>query len=236
MDNASINHSLNSAVMAQTCPVCNGTTNVISGFYHSANNMSSASTNVYEKCKSCYNGLVYINPRIIETRKQIDIHLELCHPDAKLPTYANEGDSGVDVYAVENITIYPQETKIVKIGLKTVIPNGYEIQVRPRSGISFYTPLRISNAPGTVDSKFRDEIGIIITNTSNKDVGFYNLNEKNNNHGTYQILKGDRIAQLVLCEVPKMKFVVVNNVLDMDSTNRGGGYGSSGIRQKYNFI
>ena len=163
-------------------------------------------------------------------RKKINVAVELCHPNAKLPKYANDGDAGMDVYTIEDMEIGIRETKIFKTGLKFVIPDGYEIQIRPRSGISFKTPLRISNSPGTIDCSFRDEIGIIITNTSTKSRGVYSIETKGNIEGVYKIPKGSRIAQIVLQEVPYMNFTIVNSVLDVDSSDRGGGFGSTGIK------
>src|SRR5690242_5171457 len=96
----------------------------------------------------------------------VKVFIEICRDGAVLPFYANPGDAGMDVCAAEETLIGPGETIIIPTGLKLAIPDGYEIQVRPRSGISFKTPLRISNSPGTIDSGYRDELGIIMTNTS----------------------------------------------------------------------
>lgn len=83
-------------------------------------------------------------------KKVIQIPIELCHPDAKIPTYANIGDAGLDVYALEDITIHPGETKLIKTGLKVAIPYGYELQVRPKSGRALKTKFRVANTPGTI--------------------------------------------------------------------------------------
>ena len=83
----------------------------------------------------------------------IQIPIELCSPDAKIPTYAHEGDAGMDVYSTINCTLAPGESKIIPLGFKVAIPKGYELQVRPRSGFSARTHLRVANAPGTIDSK-----------------------------------------------------------------------------------
>ncbi len=163
----------------------------------------------------------------------VEIFIELCREDAVLPKYANPGDAGMDVYAAESAIIAPGETVVVPTGLKLAIPEGYEIQVRPRSGISFKTPLRVPNSPGTIDSGYRDELGIIISNSSDMDVPDngetpFTLDEKENRKGTYIIRKGDRIAQIVLQVVPKMEFTIVDSVREIGS-NRGGGFGSTGI-------
>lgn len=164
----------------------------------------------------------------------VEIFVEICREDAILPKYANPGDAGMDVYSAENITIAPGETVIIPTGLKLAIPEGYEIQVRPRSGISFKTPLRIPNSPGTIDSGYRDELGIIVWNSSDMNSSDninapYTLEDKGNKKGTYIIKKGDRIAQIVLQVVPKMTFTTVSSVKDIGG-NRGGGFGSTGIR------
>ena len=99
-------------------------------------------------------------------REKIEVYVERCRDDVILPTYANKYDAGMDIRSCVDITIKPNETVIVPTGLKFAIPEGYEIQVRPRSGLSYKTPLRISNAPGTIDAGYRDEVGIIVTNIS----------------------------------------------------------------------
>ena len=171
---------------------------------------------------------------------KIEIPVEICREGIKLPQYANIGDSGMDVRAAEDVYIDPLQTVIIPTGLKVAIPQGYEIQVRPRSGVSIKTPLRISNSIGTVDSGYRDEIGVIITNTSPLasnpfDIAFglgieklFTIDEKDNRHGTYFIRKGDRIAQLVLNEVPMIEWKVIDSVKDI-GIDREGGFGSTGV-------
>lgn len=83
-------------------------------------------------------------------KKVISIPIELCNENAKIPTYANDTDAGLDIYALEDITINPGETVLVKTGLKVAIPIGYELQVRPKSGRSLKTKLRVANTPGTI--------------------------------------------------------------------------------------
>ena len=165
-------------------------------------------------------------------RKEIEVFIELSE-GAVMPTYANEGDAGMDVYALEDVTILPMETKIIPTGIKVAVPDGYEIQVRPRSGISYKTPLRISNSPGTIDAKYRGDVGVIMTNTSVLEKNIlqleeYLIDEKGNKQGTYKIRKGDRIAQIVLQEVPKIKFNKIDNIKDIEG-DRNGGFGSTGI-------
>lgn len=146
-------------------------------------------------------------------REKIKIFLEICHHEAKVPAYARFGDAGMDIYTVEDQLIDVNSTAIVKTGLKVAIPDGYEIQIRPRSGLSLKTPLRLPNSPGTIDAGYRDEIGIIMHNTS--------LTEP------YKIKKGERIAQMVLQRVPMIEWEMTESVSAIGE-NRGGGFGSSG--------
>ena len=80
----------------------------------------------------------------------VSIPIELCHPDAKIPTYANIGDAGMDIYALDDYVIAPGETKLIPTGIKVAIPLGYELQVRPKSGRALKTKLRVANTPGTI--------------------------------------------------------------------------------------
>lgn len=164
--------------------------------------------------------------------KEIEILVEICRDDVVLPSYAKEGDAGMDVCAAEDIIIEPGQTVVIPTGLKVAIPIGYEIQVRDRSGISLKTPLRVANAPGTVDSGYRNEVGVIMSNTSDVTdalaLELIPLDSKGNKKGSYQIKKGDRVAQIVLNEVPKMKLTVVDSVKDIGE-DRGGGFGHTGV-------
>ena len=130
--------------------------------------------------------------------KNLDVLIEVCREDVELPNYANVGDAGMDIRSAVDIEIKPGETIAVPTGIKVAIPVGYEIQVRPRSGISLKTPMRVPNSPGTIDAGFRDEVCVIMHNSSNIDNGVFSLSDKGNKQGTYKINKGDRIAQLVL--------------------------------------
>jgi len=163
----------------------------------------------------------------------VKVFVELCREGVVLPSYARPGDAGMDVCAAEEVIIRPGETVIVPTGLKLAIPEGYEIQVRPRSGISFKTPLRLSNSPGTIDAGYRDELGIIITNSSETSSSdkekILRIDNKGNIKGTYKICKADRVAQIVLQVVPRMELMVVDSVKDIGS-NRGGGFGSTGVK------
>jgi dUTP pyrophosphatase len=164
-------------------------------------------------------------------REVITIPVQKLDASIELPTYAHDGDSGMDIRANEDITIYPQETVIVPTGLKVAIPDGYEIQVRPRSGLSLKTPLRIPNNPGTIDAGYRDELGIIVHNSSIEDEYDYDLTleSKGNLQGTYIVKKGDRIAQIVLQRVPKIQWLEIEDITKVEGV-RGSGFGSSGIK------
>jgi dUTP pyrophosphatase len=163
----------------------------------------------------------------------ITVYIEICREGVVKPEYANIADAGMDIRAAEDVTIYPQDTVIVPTGLKMAIPEGYEIQIRPRSGLSLKTPLRLANTPGTIDSGYRDEIGVIITNTScclsnMEEFNINHLYEHGNNQGIYHIKKNDRIAQIVLQKVPRIIWAKIDDVSRI-SGNRHGGYGSTGV-------
>ncbi|MBE5812204.1 MAG: dUTP diphosphatase [Clostridiales bacterium] len=160
--------------------------------------------------------------------EEVEIFVEKCRENVELPQYANYGDAGMDICAAEDITIKPGETVVIPTGIKLAIPVGYEIQVRPRSGISLKNPLRIPNSPGTIDSGYRDELGIIMANISNINEGTFRIGEKGNKQGVYEIKKGDRVAQIVLQKVPVIKFVQVDSVKEIGQ-DRKGGYGSTGV-------
>lgn len=169
------------------------------------------------------------------SKRIIQIPIELCHPNAKIPAYAKPGDAGMDIYALEDFEVAPGERKIIKTGLKVAIPRGYELQVRPRSGTSVKTALRVANTPGTIDSGYRDEIGVIIENIEPKikDIDYDfddngNIIIKSVLHGSvFNVGKGERFAQLVLNEVPSAAFYPVDSVAQIGE-NRGGGFGSTG--------
>jgi dUTP pyrophosphatase len=163
--------------------------------------------------------------------EQIKVYIQRLDPKVSLPEYANLFDSGMDVRASQDISIDPQQTVVIPTGLKFAIPEGFEIQVRARSGLSLNTPLRVSNGIGTIDSSYRGELGIIMTNTSERSDDFYHYStsSKGNLDGAYEIQKGDRIAQIVLQRVPRIEWVEVESVKEIGS-DRNGGFGSSGVK------
>ncbi|MBL3785616.1 dUTP diphosphatase [Bacillus cereus] len=135
--------------------------------------------------------------------------------DVELPRYAKPGDSGFDLVAAEDTIIWPGKTKVVPTGLAFEIPPGYELQVRPRSGMTRNTKLRV--VLGTVDSGYRGEVGVLVDNTERP----ISLNMK-----AHVIEKGTRIAQGVIAPVITAHFVEVD---ELSNSERGtDGYGSTG--------
>lgn len=173
------------------------------------------------------------------SKRTINVPIELCHPNAVIPQYAHISDSGMDVYALEDITIKPGETVLVPTGIKVALPPGYELQVRPKSGRCIKTKLRVANTPGTIDQGYRDEIKVIIENVAPPimDIDYEFVDEpdayckvKSIAYGpSYTIGKGEKFAQLVLAETPKVSFYRVDSVQDIGE-DRGGGFGSTGLK------
>ena len=167
-------------------------------------------------------------------KKTILIPIEFCNSNAKMPAYAHLTDSGMDIFALEDITIAPGETKLVPTGLKVAIPAGYELQVRPKSGRCLKTKLRVANTPGTIDAGYRDEIGVIIDNIEpfikSAQMGEGGILYNVEFGSSYTIGKGEKFAQLVLCEVPKAAFYQVESVSAVENDGRAGGFGSTGVK------
>lgn len=170
-------------------------------------------------------------------KKIVTIQVEKCSEDTKIPTYARVGDAGMDIYSTEEVTLAPGEKRLIGTGIKVAIPEGYEIEVVPKSGIALKTGLKVSNSPGTIDSGYRDEIKVIIENSepSIKDIEYTFDNNgnpviKSILHGkSYTIEKGQKIAQIILKEVPMINFQEVENISEI-SGDRGGGFGSTGLK------
>jgi dUTP pyrophosphatase len=173
---------------------------------------------------------------------KVNVKVKRLHPEAVIPQYAHEFDAGFDLVAVEDVIIEPGETKLVRTGLAMSLPPGYELQIRPRSGISLRTKLRVANAPGTVDAGFRGEIGVIVDNIAPKtdymtpivrqiDGKEIDYDEDETfAWGTYIIRKGEKIAQGVIKPVEQAHFVEVD---ELDETDRGAnGFGSSGVKSE----
>ena len=133
------------------------------------------------------------------------------HPDAVLPAYAHPSDAGMDVRSVEELVIPAGKRALVHTGLVVLLPPLYEAQVRPRSGLDLKFGVTVLNTPGTIDSGYRGEIGVILANFGDAD---------------FIVKKGDKIAQLVIAPVTQPE---VCEVSEIDETDRGaGGFGSTG--------
>jgi dUTP pyrophosphatase len=141
----------------------------------------------------------------------IEIKFQKLHPDAQIPSYAHIGDAGADVYAVTEVTVEPQKRAAIPTGLAVDIPIGYEIQVRPKSGLALKHGITVLNSPGTVDAGYRGEIQVIVINLGNE---------------SYSFTKGQKIAQLVLKPVIQASYVEG----ELGTSDRGlGGFGSTGL-------
>ncbi|HZG17077.1 MAG TPA: deoxyuridine 5'-triphosphate nucleotidohydrolase [Candidatus Bathyarchaeia archaeon] len=171
-------------------------------------------------------------------RVTVPVRVLRLHEAAVIPKYAKALDAGFDLVAIEDTLVAPGETAKIRTGLAFAIPDGYELQVRPRSGISAKTKLRISNAPGTIDAGYRGEVQVLIDNirTASGMQGneCFDISEQPvqldapADRHAYLIRKGDRIAQGVISIVPIAQF---EEVAELDETERGtGGFGSSGIK------
>ena len=145
--------------------------------------------------------------------KKIDIKVEKINPDAVIPSFKKQGDAGMDLVSVESGDIPPMSVKVFGTGLKFEIPEGYEIQVRPRSGLASRHGISVLNTPGTVDSGYRGEVKVILFNFSNE---------------TFVVEKGMRIAQMVVNELPDVNLFEVKNI-DTNSDRSDGGFGSTGL-------
>ena len=132
-----------------------------------------------------------------------------------LPTYQSEGAAAVDLTAFlkEDIILKPLERALIPTGIQIALPKGYEAQVRPRSGLALKKGISVLNSPGTIDSDYRGDIGVILINLSNEDFIIHN---------------GDRIAQLSVTSYSQISWVEQEN---LDVTDRGkGGFGSTGVK------
>lgn len=180
----------------------------------------------------------------------MNVNIKRLSPDAQIPAYAHATDAGFDLVAAEDVIIEPGATACVPTGLAFEIPEGFEMQIRPRSGITLKTPLRVQL--GTVDCGYTGEVGVIVDNIAQKEVLGLDLNRQAIEYSeinspevisgslenewdyfgyypnnTYIIRKGDRIAQALIKPVEQAVFTEVDALGDSD---RGaGGFGSSGV-------
>ncbi len=129
-----------------------------------------------------------------------------------IPSYESAGAAGMDICAAESIVIRSGKRAAIATGFAFAIPEGYEIQVRPRSGLAYKNGMTVLNTPGTIDSDYRGEIKVILVNLGDED---------------FQVNKGDRIAQIIAAPVQRAN---LNEVDNLDDTERGsGGFGSTGV-------
>ena len=152
---------------------------------------------------------------INQMAKTRTIKVELVHENAVLPKYAYPSDSGFDLHATEEVIVGPFGRALVPTGLKVSFEEGYEIQVRPKSGLAIKQGLTVLNTPGTVDQGYTGEIQVIVFNTNNT---------------TVTIPKGMKVGQGVLCPVVQGKYVNIEQVGQVEDKDRGNnGFGSTGI-------
>jgi dUTP pyrophosphatase len=156
-----------------------------------------------------------MNETHMTAMKTKTLGVELVHEDAKIPSYAYPSDSGFDLRSTIEINIPPFGRVLIPTGIKLSIPEEYEIQVRPKSGLALNQGLTVLNTPGTVDSGYVGEIKVIVFNTSNE---------------TVTVSKGMKIAQAVLCPVVCGKYVSFESTNKVDDKDRGDrGFGSTGL-------
>ena len=145
----------------------------------------------------------------------IEVLIKRLSNNVELPKYETNGSSGMDLSANidKQIKIEPGKTSIIPTGISLAIPENFEIQIRPRSGLAAKNQISVLNTPGTIDADYRGELKVILINLSNK---------------TFVVEGGARIAQMVLCPIVKAKLKEVDN---LDDTSRGaGGFGSTGLK------
>lgn len=175
--------------------------------------------------------------RLAEMRSLLEpkesVKVKRLHPDAVMPRKAYASDAGFDLVAVEDTIIEPGETALIKTGLAFELPPGYEMQIRPRSGVTLKTKLRVQL--GTVDSNYRGEVGVIVDNISNdtwsnasrRIDNTYDDSTRDKSRG-YIIRKGDRIAQTVIQRLPVVELIEVEEL--GDSERGSDGFGSTGVK------
>ena len=144
----------------------------------------------------------------------IEIKIKKTNSEAILPNYVHEGDVGMDLFSCENYILTSGERKLFGVGLKVEIPEGYEMQIRPKSSLALKHGISVLNTPGTIDSGYRGEVGVILINHGNR---------------SYEVNKGEKIAQAV---INKIEIVEIIEVEELSDTSRGeGGFGSTGLTE-----
>lgn len=142
----------------------------------------------------------------------LEILITKLDEQAVIPTYATLGDAGADLYSISEVTLGPGERALIETGIAIAIPLGFVGLVHPRSGLGLKSGVSVVNTPGTIDSGYRGEIGVVLIN--------HDLEK------SFTVKKGDRIAQLVIQKVENVQFKLVSEL--PDSQRSTGGYGSSG--------
>lgn len=146
--------------------------------------------------------------------KPIDVQLHLLDSELPVPSYAKDGDAGVDLRSRETLTLMPGQRALIRTGVAIALPPGYVGLVHPRSGLATKYGITVVNAPGTIDSGYRGEIMVCLLNTDQSE--------------SFAVAKGDRIAQLIVQRFETVRFVSVDNLAESE---RGvTGFGSSGVR------
>ena len=139
------------------------------------------------------------------------VKIKKLNKEAIIPSYQSEEAAGFDLHSIEDCVLKRGERKLIGTGLAFEIEKGYEIQIRPRSGLAYKKGITVLNSPGTIDSDYRGEIKVLLINLGSED---------------FEIKKGDRIAQAVIAPVIQAEFVEVDS---LSETKRGsGGFGSTG--------
>lgn len=147
---------------------------------------------------------------------KMNLNFVKCHPDAVSPSYNYPTDSGFDLHSTESVGVPPQSRMLVGTGLKFNIKDGFEMQVRPKSGLALKQGLTVLNTPGTVDSGYDGEVKVILYNST---------------HDTVYIEKGQKIAQACICPVVNGKWINLLEVSEISGKDRGdNGFGSTGIK------
>ncbi|MFA5303651.1 MAG: dUTP diphosphatase [Candidatus Nanoarchaeia archaeon] len=142
----------------------------------------------------------------------MELKIKKLSSEAIIPQYKTNQSAGMDLCSTEEAVLKPMEIKLIPTGLSLEIENGFEAQVRPRSGLAL-KGITVLNSPGTIDSDYRGEVKVILMNLGKEE---------------FKIIKGDRIAQLILAKVEQATIVESD---ELNSTERGaGGFGSTGLR------
>jgi len=163
--------------------------------------------------------------------EEIIVKFKKLKPEAIIPKYQTKGSACFDLHALINkdIVLKPQEHAVVPTGLAVSLPEGYEMQVRPRSGLAAKFGITVVNSPGTVDSDYLNEVKVIIQNNIMDEFMYHIAGRESTGKHKYTIKNGDRIAQCKIAVVPKVKIIEVDEFSEEEiSKDRGGGFGSTG--------